>query len=72
MFVWVRFSASIFLLLYLDSIFYVFSGKIECALFGEYVALWNGFVSKGFEGLPVVVVQFAKVKIFRGVFDVCI
>ncbi|XP_024628783.1 replication protein A 70 kDa DNA-binding subunit C [Medicago truncatula] len=25
------------------------SGKIECALFGEYVALWNGFVSKGFE-----------------------
>lgn len=41
------------------------SGKIECALFGDYVALWKRFMANRFEGLPIVVVQFAKVKIFR-------
>ncbi|GAU50770.1 hypothetical protein TSUD_410670 [Trifolium subterraneum] len=39
------------------------SGK--CALFGDYVDELNNKMSKEKEGLPDVVIQFAKVKIFR-------
>jgi hypothetical protein len=42
------------------------SGKCECALFGEYVNDLQGMLLKCGGGLPVVVVQFAKLKIFRG------
>ncbi|GAU43363.1 hypothetical protein TSUD_82090 [Trifolium subterraneum] len=41
------------------------SGKCECALFGDYVDDLNKKMGKSHEGLPVVVIQFAKVKIFR-------
>ncbi|MCH80240.1 replication factor A protein [Trifolium medium] len=42
------------------------SGKCECALFGEYVDELNKKMGKSSTGgLPIVVVQFAKVKIFR-------
>ncbi|MCI12379.1 replication factor A protein, partial [Trifolium medium] len=41
------------------------SGKVECALFGDYVDQLNKMMGKAGDGLPVVVVQFAKVKIFR-------
>ncbi|MCH94099.1 replication factor A protein, partial [Trifolium medium] len=41
------------------------SGKCECALFGDYVDVLNKKIGKTGEGLPVVVIQFAKVKIFR-------
>ncbi|GAU24575.1 hypothetical protein TSUD_149160 [Trifolium subterraneum] len=40
------------------------SGKCECALFGHYVDELNKKMGKENEGLPVVI-QFAKVKIFR-------
>ncbi|WJX60744.1 hypothetical protein P8452_45916 [Trifolium repens] len=41
------------------------SGKCECALFGDYVTELNKKMGKAGEGLPVIVVQFAKIKIFR-------
>jgi hypothetical protein len=41
------------------------SGKIECALFGDYVDELNKRMGKT-SGLPIVVIQFAKIKIFRG------
>jgi hypothetical protein len=41
------------------------SGKCECALFGDYVDELNKKMGKSGEGLPVTVVQFAKMKIFR-------
>ncbi|MCH79355.1 replication factor A protein [Trifolium medium] len=41
------------------------SGKCECALFGEYVDELKKKMGKSSGGLPIVVVQFAKVKIFR-------
>ncbi|WJX45167.1 hypothetical protein P8452_32067 [Trifolium repens] len=41
------------------------SGKCDCALFGDYVGELNKKMGKAGEGLPVVVIQFAKVKIFR-------
>ncbi|PNX85493.1 replication factor A protein, partial [Trifolium pratense] len=41
------------------------SGKCECALFGDYVDELNKKLGKTSGGLPVVVIQFAKVKIFR-------
>ncbi|WJX17355.1 hypothetical protein P8452_07284 [Trifolium repens] len=41
------------------------SGKVECALFGDYVDELNKKMGKCISGLPIVVVQFAKVKIFR-------
>jgi len=43
------------------------SGKVECALFGSYVDSLQKMMGKVVEGLPVVVVQFAKIKIFRGI-----
>jgi hypothetical protein len=47
--------------------FYVkISGKCECALFGDYVDQLNKKMGKSGEGLPVIVAQFAKIKIFRG------
>jgi hypothetical protein len=44
----------------------LYSGKCDCALFGDYVAELNKKMGKAVGGLPVVVIQFAKVKIFRG------
>ncbi|GAU51524.1 hypothetical protein TSUD_413880 [Trifolium subterraneum] len=41
------------------------SGKCECALFGDYVDELNKKMGKEKEGLPVVVIQFPKVKISR-------
>jgi hypothetical protein len=43
-----------------------FSGKCECALFGDYVDELNKKIGKTSAGLPIVIIQFAKVKIFRG------
>jgi hypothetical protein len=42
------------------------SGKCECALFGDYIKELNKKMGKAGEGLRVVMIQFAKVKIFRG------
>jgi hypothetical protein len=44
-----------------------FSGKCECALFGKYVDVLNKLMGKAADGMPVVLVQFAKVKIFKGI-----
>ncbi|PNX55935.1 replication factor A protein, partial [Trifolium pratense] len=41
------------------------SGKCECALCGDYVDDLSKKVGKTASGIPVVVIQFAKVKIFR-------
>ncbi|RYQ84538.1 hypothetical protein Ahy_B10g103942 isoform F [Arachis hypogaea] len=40
--------------------------RIRCALFGEYVDELNRFLSSGYAEQPVVVLQLAKVKVFRG------
>ncbi|WJX83027.1 hypothetical protein P8452_65720 [Trifolium repens] len=42
------------------------SGKCECAFFGDYVDILQGMLVKAGVGLPIVVVQFAKIKIFSG------
>lgn len=42
------------------------SGKCECTLFGNYVDELHKLMGKAVEGSPVIVIQFAKVKIFRG------
>jgi hypothetical protein len=42
------------------------SGKCECALFGGYVGGVKKKLEKSVAGLPIVVVQYAKIKIFRG------
>jgi DNA polymerase III alpha subunit len=42
------------------------TGKCECALFGEYVDELNKKMGKNHDSQPLVVIQFAKVKIFRG------
>ncbi|KAK2368487.1 replication factor A protein [Trifolium repens] len=42
------------------------SGKCECALCGDYAEDLSKKIGKAVSGLPVVVVQFAKIKIFRG------
>ncbi|RYR64927.1 hypothetical protein Ahy_A03g010949 [Arachis hypogaea] len=39
--------------------------RIRCALFGEYVDELNRFLSSGYAEQPVVVLQLAKVKVFR-------
>jgi hypothetical protein len=44
----------------------IYSGKCECALFGDYVDEVKRKVDKSTSGLPIVIVQYAKVKIFRG------
>ncbi|XP_057440291.1 uncharacterized protein LOC130732203 [Lotus japonicus] len=41
-------------------------GKIKMALFGNYVDVVKGFLAAGGVGLAVIVVQFAKVKTYRG------
>jgi hypothetical protein len=38
------------------------SGKVECAFFGNYVDELNKKMGKSIGGLPVVAVQYAKVK----------
>ncbi|KAL4300188.1 hypothetical protein AHAS_Ahas17G0175900 [Arachis hypogaea] len=40
--------------------------RIRCALFGEYVNEVNRFLSSWYAEQPVVVLQHAKVKVFRG------
>ncbi|XP_045799478.1 replication protein A 70 kDa DNA-binding subunit-like [Trifolium pratense] len=42
------------------------SGKCECALFGGYVQELQEMLAKCADGLPIVVVQFAKIKMFGG------
>ncbi len=42
------------------------SGRCECALFGDYVDILSKLMLKVDSGLPVLLIQFAKVKIFRG------
>ncbi|QHN78371.1 Replication factor-A carboxy-terminal domain protein [Arachis hypogaea] len=44
--------------------------EIQCALFGEYVDELNQFLSSGYAEQPVVVLQLAKVKVFRGLYHV--
>jgi hypothetical protein len=44
----------------------VCSGKVECALFGSYIDSLQKMMGKFVDGLHVVVVQFAKIKMFRG------
>jgi hypothetical protein len=46
--------------------FCFYSGKCACALFGDYVGELRKKMGKAEGGLPMLVVQFAKVKIFRG------
>ncbi|KAL4357207.1 hypothetical protein AHAS_Ahas09G0163600 [Arachis hypogaea] len=41
-------------------------GLIRCALFSEYVDELNRFLSSRYAEQPVVVLQLAKVKVFRG------
>jgi hypothetical protein len=45
---------------------FLYSGKLDCALFGDYVYELNKKMGKAGEGLPVLVIQFANDKIFRG------
>lgn len=46
---------------------------LRCALFGEYVDQLNHFLSSGYVEQPVVILQLAKVKLFRGtVVEYCI
>jgi len=49
------------------SSFYMISRKCECALFGDYIDILSKLMLKVDSGLPVLLVQFAKVKIFRGI-----
>jgi hypothetical protein len=58
---------------YLKSHGYCFRGlgrysKVECTLFGEYVDLLKCLIGEKLDGLRVLIIQFAKVKIFRGMF----
>ncbi|QHN83855.1 Replication factor-A carboxy-terminal domain protein [Arachis hypogaea] len=46
------------------------SHRIRCALFGEYVDELNRFLSSEYAEQPVVVLQLAKVKVFRGLYHV--
>ncbi|XP_057739571.1 uncharacterized protein LOC130956541 isoform X2 [Arachis stenosperma] len=39
---------------------------LRCALFGDYVSQVNHFLASGYVEQPVVVIQLAKVKFFRG------
>ncbi|PNX55515.1 replication factor A protein, partial [Trifolium pratense] len=41
------------------------TGKCECALFGDYVGQFLEMVGDKSDSMPVVIVQFAKVKLFR-------
>jgi hypothetical protein len=59
------FSLSI---IYLFDPLLIFSGRFECALFGEYANQLQKMLGKSTGGMPVIGVQFAKVKIFRGEF----
>ncbi|XP_057426382.1 uncharacterized protein LOC130719789 [Lotus japonicus] len=41
-------------------------GKIKMAVFGKYVDIVKGFLAVDGVGLPVIIVQFAKIKTYRG------
>lgn len=43
------------------------SHKIECTLFGPYVDELNAFLASGEVENAVVILQFAKVKLFQGI-----
>ncbi|TKY53416.1 hypothetical protein E2542_SST24946 [Spatholobus suberectus] len=45
-------------------------GKLKCALFGDYVDIVNEHLTTSGTQLPVVIMQFAKIKSFKG--DICI
>jgi hypothetical protein len=55
-----------FAVIIINHILFLDSGKCECALFGDYVDDLSKKMGKSSSGLPVVVIQFAKVKLFRG------
>jgi hypothetical protein len=42
------------------------SGECECALFGSYVDEFQSLIDRSGGGLPVVVIQFAKIKLVQG------
>ncbi|RYR38466.1 hypothetical protein Ahy_A09g043513 [Arachis hypogaea] len=48
----------------------IFYHRIRCALFSEYVDELNRFLSSRYAEQPVVVLQLAKVKVFRGLYHV--
>lgn len=49
-----------------DILYWLCSGKYECELFGSYVDILQEMMGKSSGGLPVVIVQYAKIKIFLG------
>lgn len=42
-------------------------GKVKCAFFGNYVDIVKQFIATNGDELPVVVVQFGKIKSFKGI-----
>ncbi|XP_057417692.1 uncharacterized protein LOC130711924 isoform X2 [Lotus japonicus] len=42
-------------------------GKVKLTVSGEYVAVINDYLSSHFDGKPVVVVELAKIKTFKGI-----
>jgi len=54
-------------LFYFGIILFFKSGKCEIALFGDYVDDLKKLMTKAEGVLPVLVMQFAKLKIFEGV-----
>lgn len=46
------------------------SGEFHCALYGEYVSRFQGTLSTSSEGLPIVVIQFAKIIVDKGLYFV--
>ncbi|KAJ1413287.1 hypothetical protein SESBI_19834 [Sesbania bispinosa] len=45
-------------------------GKINCTFFGDYVDVVNGYLARESKELPVVVVQYARVKAYKGVVSI--
>ncbi|XP_057452159.1 uncharacterized protein LOC130743972 [Lotus japonicus] len=41
-------------------------GKVHCSFFGRYVDIVRQFAAVGGHGMPVAIIQFAKVKTFKG------
>ncbi|WJX74389.1 hypothetical protein P8452_58156 [Trifolium repens] len=46
------------------------SGECECALFGSYVDEFQSLIDRSGGGLPVVVIQFAKIKLVQGIISI--
>ena len=47
--------------------FFESSFRIQCTLFGNYVDQLNAFLAAGEVENVVIAIQFAKVKLFRGI-----